>query len=361
MRVDEPAWTMSRDLFGTLPDRRPVERVTLRGRNGFEAAMIAQGAAVQALHVPDRDGRRTDIVLGHDRLEPYLQSRNFFGATVGRYANRIADGTFLLDGTRHALSVNDGRNTLHGGASGFDRSLWSVEAAEGGPEPFVTFGLVSSDGQDGFPGTLSARVTYQITGGQSLSISFEATTDRTTVVNLSHHGYFNLGGAAEAGDILDHELLLMADRYLPVDSGLIPRGSPEPVAGTPFDFRSPRPIGARIREAHQQLLTTRGYDHCFLLTGGRAPAPRLAARVVHPASGRVLEVLTDQPALQFYSGNFLDGTVTGKQARIHRQSDAFCLEPQLCPDAPNRPDFASARLEPGERYRHVSIYRFCTT
>ena len=360
MRVDEPAGTMSRDLFGNLPDGRPVERITLRGRNGFEAALIAYGAAVQALHAPDRDGRRADVVLGHDSLEPYLLSRNFFGATVGRYANRIAGGTFLLDGTCHTLSVNDGRNTLHGGVSGFDRSLWDVEAAGGGPEPFVTFGLVSRDGEDGFPGTLNARVTYQITAGQSLSITFEATTDRTTVVNLSHHSYFNLGGLAETGDILDHELTLVADDYLPVDSGLIPRGAPEPVAGTPFDFRSPRPIGARIREAHEQLLTARGYDHCILLAGGRTASPRLAARVVHPASGRALEVLTDQPAIQFYSGNFLDGTVTGKQARIYRQSDAFCLEPQLCPNAPNRPDFASPRLEPGERYRHVSIYRFCT-
>jgi aldose 1-epimerase len=360
MSVASSSGAIVRDAFGQLPNGRPVERVSLHGAAGFLVSIITYGAAVQALHVPDRGGKLADVVLGHDRIEPYLARRNFFGATVGRYANRIADAAFTLDGVRHQLSANDGGNCLHGGSGGFDRALWTIEAVGSVPEPFLTLAHASPDGEDGFPGTLAARVTYRITGERELTIAFEATTDRPTIVNLTHHGFFNLGGVAGDCDVLDHELVIFADRFLPVDAELIPLDEFAPVDGTPFDFRVPRPIGAHIRAAHEQLRLTRGYDHCFVLRGERNAPPGLAARVVHPASGRVLDLLTDQPGIQFYSGNFLDGTVEGKYGRLHRQSDAFCLEPQIWPNAPNRADFPSPRLEPDESYRHVSIFRFST-
>lgn len=350
--------SLLREPFGTLPDGRTVERLRLRGADGFEACVITYGAAVQALHVPDRDGRLADIVLGHERLGPYVADRRYFGATIGRYANRIDRATFTLDGTVHRLTVNDGPNTLHGGTEGFDRRLWTIEAANDHPAPSVTLSLVSPDGEEGYPGTLHARVTYELTGPRELSIIFQATVDRPTIVNLTHHGFFNLAGVEAGSDMLDHLLTLHADRFLPVDARAIPLGGPAPVQGTPFDFRAARPIGARIREAHDQLRLGRGYDHNYCLPGGRVEAPRLAAKVEHPASGRVMELLTDQPGLQFYSGNFLDGTAEGKFGRLHRQSDAFCLEPQSWPDTPNRPDYPSARLDPGRTYRHISIYRF---
>ena len=308
--------------------------------------------------MPDRDGLPADIVLGHEELAPYLVHRRYFGATVGRYANRIAGGSFTLDGVRYPLPVNNGPNSLHGGIEGFDRKLWSIEAIGDRPMPFVTLSHVSPDGAEGYPGTLTTRLTYSLTGGQELTVSFEATTDRPTIVNLTHHGFFNLAGVASGGDVLDHVLTLHADEYLPVDATAIPLDGPAAVAGTPFDFRAPQPIGARIRDVHEQMQLGRGYDHNYCLPAGRTTAPRLAARVAHPGSGRVMELLTDQPGLQFYSGNFLDGTAHGKYGRLHRQSDAFCLEPQAWPDTPNQPDFPSARLDPGQTYRHTSIYRF---
>ena len=347
-----------RDIFGTLADGRPVERVRLMGGEGFELAIITYGAAVQALYVPDRSGRLADIVLGHDTIAPYVTDRRYFGAAIGRYANRIAGGAFPLDGATYRVPVNDGPNSLHGGLHGFDRKLWTIDAVSDDPVPSVTLSHVSADGEEGYPGTLHVRLTYALVGARELSMSFEATTDKPTIVNLTHHGYFNLGGVEAGGDVLDHVLTIPADSYLPVDASAIPLGAPAPVAGTPFDFRSPQPIGARIRQTHEQLRLGRGYDHNFCLDRGRTDGPRLAARVEHPASGRVMELLTDQPGLQFYSGNFLDGTALGKYDRLHRQSDAFCLEPQVWPDAPNRPDFPSARLDPGQTYRHLSVYRF---
>jgi aldose 1-epimerase len=347
-----------RESFGAVPGSNPVERFVLTGAYGFAAAIITYGAAVQALHVPDRSGQLADVVLGHDTLAPYLAERRFFGATIGRYANRIAGGAFTLDGTTCRLPANNGPNSLHGGVNGFDRKLWTVDDIREGPAPSVTLSCVSPDGEEGYPGTLSTRLTYALTGPRELSIAFEATTDAPTVVNLTHHGFFNLADAGADGTILDHVLTIAADAYLPVDATAIPAGGPAPVAGTPFDFRNPQPIGARIREGHEQLRLGRGYDHNYCLDGGRTDTPRLAARVEHPASGRVMELLTDQPGLQFYSGNFLDGTAAGKNGRLHRQSDAFCLEPQSWPDTPNRPDFPSARLDPGKVYRHTSIFRF---
>jgi aldose 1-epimerase len=350
----------AREIFGHLPDGAPVEKVTLRGAGGFEVAIITFGAAIQALHVPDREGRRADIVLGHDELASYAAERRFFGATIGRYANRIAGGRFELDRRRIQLPLNDGPNSLHGGPDGFDHRLWRIEAVDDGPTPSVTLSYVSPDGEGGFPGALSARITYALKSGAAFSIAYEAVTDSPTIVNLTHHGFFNLAGVEGGRDVLDHRLVIEADAFLSTDADAIPVGGPEPVAGTPFDFTHPRLIGERIRDAHEQLRLRRGYDHNFCLRGGRAATPRPAVRVEHPASGRVMAVMTDQPGVQFYSGNFLDGSVAGKGGRLYRQYDAFCLEPQIWPDAPNRPDFPSARLNPNETYRHVSVFQFST-
>jgi aldose 1-epimerase len=347
------------DVFGHLPDGAPVEKVTLRGSGGFEIAIITLGAAVQALRVPDREGRCADVVLGHDALAPYLAHRRFFGATIGRYANRIAGGRFELDGQRIQLPLNDGPNTLHGGPDGFDRRLWRIETADFDPAPSVTLSYASPEGEGGFPGALSARITFALTGDTGFSLMFEAVTDRPTIVNLTNHNFFNLAGAERGTDVLDHRLVIEADSFLPTDADAIPL-EPQPVAGTPFDFTQPRLIGERIRDAHEQLRLRRGYDHNFCLPGGRTETPRPVARVEHPASGRAMTLSTNQPGLQFYSGNFLDGSAAGKGGRLYRQYDAFCLEPQIWPDAPNRPDFPSARLSPNETYRHVSVFEFST-
>jgi aldose 1-epimerase len=360
-KVQPTGPAVARETFGHLPDGTPVELVRLCGEKGFELAVMTFGAAVQALLAPDREGRCADVVLGHDDLAGYLARRSLFGATVGRCANRIAGASFLLDGRRVNVTANDGTNSLHGGAAGFDRQLWSIEALADGSTPSVRLAYVSPDGEEGYPGTLSARVTYAVMEGPGFSIAFEAVTDRPTVVNLTHHSFFNLGGIATAEGVLDHELVIAADAYLPVDDALIPLGDPKPVAGTPFDFTRLQPIGGRIRDVHEQVRLGRGYDHNFCLERGPTGVARPAARIRHPASGRTMELLTDQPGLQFYSGNFLDGTVAGKHGRLHRQSDAFCLEPQAWPDAPNRPDFPSVRLDPGQVYRHVSVYRFSAT
>ncbi|MDB5549540.1 MAG: Aldose 1-epimerase [Tardiphaga sp.] len=351
---------VSRERFGQLADGRPVERLRLRNALGCEVCVISYGAAVQALHVPDRAGVFADIVLGHDDMTAYAAERRFFGASIGRYANRIAGASFRLGDTSYDLAVNDGPNALHGGRDGFDRKLWTVAALDHAPEPSVMLCLVSPHGDEGYPGTLHACVTYTWTRLCELHIKFEATTDRPTIVNLAHHGFFNLAGVETGGDVLDHRLTLYADRFLPVDPHAIPLGAPASVADSPFDFRAARAIGARIRQSHPQLAVGRGYDHNFCLNGESGRSPRAAARIEHPASGRAMEILTDQPGLQFYSGNFLDGSARGKFGRLYRQSDGVCLEPQGWPDAPNRPDYPSARLDPGQTYVNHSIYRFTT-
>jgi aldose 1-epimerase len=352
---------ITREPFGVMSDGRPVERVRLRGAGGFEVCIITFGAAIQALYAPDRHGKRADVVLGHDTLEPYLAHRRFFGATVGRYANRIAGGAFELEGARYRLAVNDGPNALHGGLEGFDRKLWLIEAMGERPWPFVTLSYLSPDGEEGYPSELKTTLTYSLTGGQELSISFSAVANRPTIVNLTHHGFFNLGGVEPGSDILDHVVTIHADAYLPVDATAIPLGAPADVPGTVFDFRQPRRIGECIRRADDQLRLGHGYDHNFCLGGRVSEHPRFVARVQHEASGRVMELLTDQPGLQFYSGNFLNGGERGKYGRLYRQSDAFCLEPQNWPDAPNRKDYPVARRDPGDVYRHTSVYRFSTT
>jgi aldose 1-epimerase len=349
---------ISRDTFGTLPDGRAVERVVLHGESGFEARIITLGAALQALIVPAAGGACDDVVLGHDDLGGYLDRRQFFGASVGRYANRIADARFVLDGATIQLAANDGAHALHGGPDGFDRKPWAIADIDEGAEPAVTLLHVSPDGDEHYPGRLDIRLTYRLSGPTALSIEFEARTDRPTIVNLTNHSYFNLEGLAAATDILDHRLMISADAFLAIDEAAIPLlGGPRVVAGTPFDFREAAVIGARIRQDDPQLHHGRGYDHNYCLRSG--DGVRLAARLEAPRAGRVMELLTDQPGLQFYTGNYLDGSNGGK-GRLYRQSDAICLEPQRWPDAPNRPDFPSARLAPGEVYRHHTVYRFST-
>jgi len=345
-----------REPFGRMPDGTEVERIVLRA-DEFEAGIISFGATLHTLHVRDRDGRSDDIVLGHDTFDEYLAQRKFLGATVGRYANRIAGAQFTLDGASIKLDANNGTNMLHGGNDGFDRKLWRIVEVTSAPEPAVVMDYTSADGEGGFPGRLEARVTYRITGPTELSVTFEATTDEPTVVNLTNHSFFNLDGALSESQILDHRIRIFADHFLATDATSIPLpGPPHPVDETPFDFREQQTIGSRIRKDDEQLRRGRGYDHNFCLVPGEGV--RLAARVESSKSGRVMELLTNQPGLQFYSGNFLDGTLSGKGARLYRQSDAFCLEPQAWPDTPNRRDFPSARLDPGRLYRHETVYRF---
>jgi len=349
---------VERAPFGAMPDGTTVERIVFRGANGFEAGIIPYGAAVQSLKVPDRAGRIDDVVLGHDTFDGYLARRQYFGATVGRYANRIAGARFAIDGKDVTLDANNGPNALHGGPEGFDRKLWRIDSVEEQGEPTVVLSYVSADGECGYPGRLDVRVIYRLTGPMELSMTYEATTNRPTVVNMTNHTFFNLNGVLSGTNILDHHLMIPADHFLAVDATAIPLpGPPASVAGTPFDFRQVAAVGARIRDNHEQVRLGRGYDHNYCLPGDGV---RLAARLEAPQSGRVLELLTDQPGLQFYSGNFLDGSTSGKGGRLHRQSDALCLEPHAWPDTPNRPDFPSARLDPGQIYRRTIVYRFTT-
>lgn len=346
-----------KDVFGTLPDGRNVERIMLRGEHGFEARIITHGAVIQALIAPDAKGGYDDVVLGHDAFAGYLAERKFLGATVGRYANRIAKGQFSLDGETIQLPVNNGPNALHGGLDGFDRKLWEIAAIEDGAQPAVTLTYTSPHAEENYPGKLDVRLTYRITGPSELSLEMEARTDRPTIVNLTNHSFFNLEGATSGTPILDHKLTVAAAHFLAIDPTAIPLpGPPRSVAGTPFDFRDAQAVGARIRESHEQLQSGRGYDHTYCLA--RDGKLALAARLEAPRSGRIMELFTDQPGLQVYSGNYLDGTISGKGGKLIRQSDAMCLEPHIWPDAPNRPDFPSPRLGPGEVYRHHTVYRF---
>jgi aldose 1-epimerase len=344
--------------FGTAENGVAVEAVTLTG-GGITARIMSFGATLQSLLVPDRAGRAADVVLGHDDLAGYLARRQFFGQTVGRYANRIAGAKFTLDGTAYALTANNGPNALHGGPKGFDTAVWTIAEVKSGPVASVKLTYTSRDGEEGYPGTLQASVTYTLDDRQVLTIAYEATTDKPTIVNLTNHSLFNLAGVPATRSILDHRLLVNADTYTPVDAGLIPTGELRNVAGTPFDFRQSAPIGSRIREASDaQIAIARGYDHNFVLRGGITAEPKLAARVEDPVSGRVLELYTTEPGVQLYTGNFFDGTTIGKSRIAYRQSDGFALEPQKFPDSPNHPAFPSARLDPGQTYRQTSYFRF---
>jgi aldose 1-epimerase len=353
----DAASRIAREVFGKLPDGRAVERVVLRGMHGFEARIITYGATLQALIVPDAELRCDDVVLGYDDLAGYVENRRFFGATVGRYANRIANARFVLDGEEVQLAANNGPHALHGGLDGFDRRLWQISEIDDGAEPAVTLAYGSADGEEGYPGRLDVRLTYRLTGPMDLSLVFEARADRPTICNLTNHSFFNLEGATSGVDILDHRLTVAADHFLAIDASAIPLSEPpRAVSGTPFDFRTSAAIGARIRHQDEQLRHGKGYDHTFCLDG--AGALRLAARLEAPRSRRILELLTDQPGVQVYSGNYLDGSIGGKGGRLYRQSDAICLEPQLWPNTPNRSDFPSARLAPDSVYQHHSVLRF---
>lgn len=346
-----------RDLFGRAQCGAPVERVVLTHESGIEAAIITYGAAVQSLRAPDRNGRMDNVVLGHDDLASYLRHRDYFGAAIGRYANRIANGHFTIDGVLFQLATNDGPNALHGGDDGFDRRNWTLEAFGTRPEPFATYRLSSADGDQGYPGEVHVRLRYSLNDDRSLSLSFEATTNRRTIVNLTHHGFFNLGGA-RSDTILDHELTILADAYLPVTASKIPAAGPTSVENTPFDFRRPTPIGARIDDRHPQLEIGRGYDHNFCLSEAPSESPRLVARLFEPGSGRQMDLETDQPGLQFYAGGYLGGGVAVRDGRVPRRFGALCLEPQAWPDSPNQSGFPTASLDPHGEYRHSTKFRF---
>lgn len=348
----------TRGTFGTFPDGKPCEMVTLTNTKGYSARIIAYGASLQSLIAPDQKGAGADVVLGYADLEGYLSRPEYFGATVGRVANRIANGRFTLDGKTYALAHNDGSNTLHGGKRGFDKVIWSIVETKRGPTASVTLRYVSPDGEEGFPGTLTTTATYALTDGNELSVEYRATTDKPTVVNLSNHTYWNLAGEGAAAGAMGLRLMIAADRYLPVDTTLIPTGELRAVQGTVFDFRKPKVIGLDVRDASDpQIVFGKGYDHNWVVGDGPVAVPRLQARVEDPASGRTLEVWSNEPGVQFYSGNFLAGTRVGKSGHLYRQGDGIALEPQQFPDIVNQPAFGSARLEPGQAYRHQIIYK----
>ncbi len=309
--------------------------------------------------MPDRSGAIADVVLGFDSLEPYTKDHPFFGVVVGRYANRIGQGRFTLDHKEYKLTINNGKNQLHGGPEGFYRKVWKAQEVEAKDGPALKLTYVSPDGEEGYPGTLTASVIYTLTDDGSLRMEYSATTDKLTVVNLTNHAYFNLSGPGE-GDILGEELMVKAARYTPVDETSIPTGELRSVANTPFDFRKPTALGARINADDQQLKIGKGYDHNFVLDGGVTKKPRLVASMHDPKSGRVLEIITTEPGLQLYTGNFLDGTIKGKGGKAYAYRSAFCLESQHYPDSPNHPSFPPVVLKPGKKYQSTTLYHFTT-
>ncbi|MBU6536296.1 aldose epimerase family protein [Streptomyces mayonensis] len=345
-----------KELFGRLADGTKVYRWSLEN-GGTRMKVLSYGGVVQSLEIPDRRGRRANVSLGFDNLDDYVARSPHFGALIGRYGNRIAKGRFTLDGEEYQLSVNDGENSLHGGALGFDYRVWDVEPFTEGSDTGLVLHYTSVDGEMGYPGTLRAKVTYTLTRRGDWHIDYEATTDRATVVNLTSHVYWNLAGEG-SGTVEDHELSIAASRYTPTDAGLIPTGELARVSGTPFDFRRAKPVGRDLRDGHPQLVTAQGFDHNWVLDKGVTHRPEHIATLRDPASGRTLRIATDQPGLQFYSGNFLDGTLTGTGGALYRQGDALCLETQHFPDSPNQPSFPSTVLRPGETYRTSTVHSF---
>ena len=350
--VEEGKGTMSvsKGSFGKTKAGEAVDLYTLENANGAMAKIMTYGAIVTELYMPDKAGKMADVVCGHKTLAEYEAGHPYFGAIVGRYGNRIAKGKFSLDDKEYTLATNNDENHLHGGDVGFDKKVWAAESVETDSGVGVKLQYTSPDGEEGYPGTLTSTVTYMLTNGNELKVSYEATTDKATVVNLTHHGYFNLGGH-DSGDILDHAMMIAADRYTPVDEGLIPTGELAPVAGTVMDFTKPTAIGARIKDVEGG-----GYDHNYVLDS-QDGSMALVAKVIDPVSRRVMEVLTIEPGIQFYTGNFLDGSNKGKGA-VYNKHAAFCLETQHYPDSPNKPEFPSVVLKPGETYTHETIYRF---
>ena len=345
--------------FGKSPDGEPVDLYVLTNKNGVEAAISTYGGVVVSLKVPDRSDKLGDVVLGFDSVDGYVSDKSYFGALIGRYGNRIGHAQFTLDGKTYTLAKNNGENTLHGGIKGFNKAVWGAKEIPAKNGQALELSYLSKDGEEGFPGNLSVRVVYTLTDSNELKIEYSATTDKKTVVNLTNHSYFNLAGPG-SGDILGHVLMIEGDKFTPVDSGLIPTGELRDVAGTPFDFRKPTAIGARVDSDDEQIKLGGGYDHNFVLRRKAGDPISLAARVVEPKTGRVLEVWTTEPGVQFYTGNFLDGSAHGKGGISYTKRSALCLETQHFPDSPNQPKFPSTELKPGERYHTTTIYKFST-
>jgi aldose 1-epimerase len=347
-----PMSTNEQKPFGKTKDGKEVSVFTLTNGHGVKVRLIDYGATLISVETPDKAGKTANITLGFPTLAGYFERHPYFGSTVGRYGNRIAGGKFKLDGKEHKLATNNGPNHLHGGIKGFDAVMWKAEQVKGA-DPAVRFTYTSPDGDEGYPGKLDVAVTYTLTHNNELRIDYEAKTDKPTVVNLTNHAYWNLGGAG-SGNILKHELTLAADEYLPIDDTSIPTGKPASVKGTAFDFTSPHAIGERIDEIKKDPHKTKGYDHCYVLRGQQGKL-ELAAKVKDPASGRVMEIFTTEPGVQLYCGNFLGG---GAGEGGYKQHDAFCLETQHYPDSPNQPSFPSTTLKPGETYRSTTVHKF---
>jgi aldose 1-epimerase len=345
------------ESFGKTADGHEVQLFTLTNKNGLEAKITNFGGIVVSLKTPDRKGQLADIVLGYDDVKGYEGDTAFFGALIGRYGNRIAKGQFTLNGKTYQIPLNDGPNALHGGPNGFNKQVWTAKDVSTHSTPMLQLTYLSKDGENGFPGNLSVQVTYSLTSNNELRIDYAATTDKDTILNLTNHSYFNLKGAGE-GDILQHEVRLNANKFTPVDATLIPTGELKPVQGTPFDFRKSTAIGARIDADDQQLKYGWGYDHNWVLNGMGAGQLVIAARVHEPTTGRVIEVLTDQPGVQFYTGNHMDGTIRGKGGKVYPKRGGLCLETQHYPDSPNHPAFPSTELKPGEKFHSTTIYKF---
>ena len=347
--------SIPKQVFGKTPDGHEVDIYTLTNSKGAEARIMTYGGIVVSLKMPDKNGKLGDVVLGYDDLDGYTKNNSpFFGALVGRYGNRIAKGRFSLEGHEYKLATNNGENHLHGGIKGFDKVMWKGQESNSKDGPMLTLTYLSKDGEEGYPGNLSVTVIYTLTNSNELKIEYTATTDKTTVVNLTNHSYFNLAGT---GKILDHQMMINADKFTPVDAGLIPTGELKPVKGTPMDFTKPTAIGARIDHRDEQLIRGNGYDHNWIIKHGAGKLD-LAASVYESTSGRVLEVWTSEPGVQFYTGNFLDGSITGKGGQVYQQRSGFCLETQHFPDSPNKPSFPSTTLKPGQKYSTTTIYKF---
>ena len=349
---------MRKQPFGRAPGGEAVDLYTLANAKGLEAAITNYGGIVVSLRVPDRAGKLGDVVLGFDTLDGYLKEHPYFGAIIGRYGNRIGKARFTLNGVTYTLAANNGENHLHGGKKGFDKAVWKARDASDANSGRLELTYTSADGEEGYPGNLAVAVTYSLDDSNELRIDYRATTDKDTVVNLTNHSYFNLAGEGQ-GDILSHRVMIAADRFTPADAGLIPTGELRPVKGTPLDFTQPTAIGARINNADEQLKLGHGYDHNFVLNSGGGPLT-LAARVSEPASGRVMEVLTTEPGLQLYTGNFLDGSIRGKQGKVYAHRYGFCVETQHFPDSPNKPAFPSVVLKKGAVYQTSTVFRFST-
>lgn len=348
---------MKTTVFGKLPDGREVHQYTLENRSGVSVQIIDYGATVTSLKVPDRTGKIEDIVLGYDSLQGYIDGTAYFGAIVGRYGNRIGKGRFQIDGRDYQLTINDGENHLHGGKTGFNKVLWEAKPGAG-EDASLQLQYVSRDGEEGYPGTVTLRVAYTLTDKNELRIDYEGTTDTATILNPTQHSYFNLSGSF-TNTILEHLLMIDADGITPVDKGLIPTGQIESVAGTPMDFRTPMAIGAHINDPSEQLAYGKGYDHNWVLRGCGGKVCKVA-ELYEAGSGRLMTLSTDQPGLQFYSGNFLDGTAKGKNGVPYNHRSGLCLETQAFPDTPNKPQFPPATLRPGQQYRQTTIYQFST-